>query len=66
MRITNGFEEHAMVGLDGCAQEGLVARDRGRHGVTGPAPRARCSPSMSVKRKVTVPEGRSGMGAPRW
>ena len=58
--IADDFEEHAMVCLDCCPQRvwwrstavAIAAWSRSQSAVL---------PSMSVKRKVTVPEGRSGM-----
>ena len=60
-RIADRLEVDAAMRLDGRMRAEPCALRRPPPSLRGPAPRARCCPSMSVKRKVTVPWGNSDM-----
>ena len=59
-RVPHGLEQHAAMGVDCGTQELEVAIDRFGHRVWSRSQSA-VLPSMSVKRKVTVPDGNSGI-----
>ena len=59
-RICHGPEQHATMILDGSTEQREVPRDSLGHGLSARS-QSTALPSISVKRKVTVPLGSSGM-----
>ena len=65
-RITDGLEVDTTMRVDGSIKQGEVTFDRLGHRPLVPLHHSAVLPSMSVKRKVTVPEGSSAMGRLHW